>query len=416
MKAGPSPAIRAEQALLGAVLLDPAGQAHLLSLVQPGDMTRPFHGQLLAAMQRLREQGVPPGPMAVHEEVKKDPDLPAGVSHDGVLLADLMEAAPRAGHAPAYAAMVIGGGIRQRMALRAARMSQAARGGDPAVALRMAALARAELDRCQARWQALPEQIRRELPLRTQDRRGHTDVARQLNAARDEIRRLRHDLELETQHRLEEQLALIAERLAGAAAASTALRERQATVRAAGEARPRGPGAQAAGAQALRDLAASPSQLHAVRGWLRPGHFACPEHGELYAVMRDLAAAGQPVDPVTVSWEASRRGVAVDAVDLADGMGPLAVASAREVHRRGLLAQMDQAGRDIQASASEPAVSTAGFLRSAHDHLARLEPGPARWPSHHAGSLPADPARQHDIPAASRQTPAEWEPVHEAAS
>lgn len=327
-----------------------------------------------------------------------------------------MEAAPRAGHAPAYAAMVIGGGIRQRMALRAARMSQAARGGDPVVALRMAAQARAELGRCQARWQALPEQIRRELPRRTQDRRGHTDVARQLNAVRDEIRRLRHDLELETQHGLEERLALIAVRLAGAAAASAALRERQATVRAAGEPRPGGPGARAAGAQALRDLAASPSQLHAVRGWLRPGHFGCPEHGELYAVMRDLAVAGQPVDPVTVSWEASRRGVTVDAADLAGGMGPLAVASAREVHRRGLLAQVDQAGRDIQASASEPAVSTAGFLRSAHDHLARLEPGPARWPAHHAGSLPADPARQHGIPAASRQTPADREPVREAAS
>ena len=90
---------------------------------------------------------------------------------------------------------------------------------------------------------------------------------------RDEIRRLRHDLELETQHGLEERLALIAEQLAGAAAASVALRERQATVRAAGQARPGGPGARAAGAQALRDLAAGPSQLLAVRGWLRPGHF-----------------------------------------------------------------------------------------------------------------------------------------------
>ncbi|HCU94132.1 MAG TPA: hypothetical protein DHU96_15960 [Actinobacteria bacterium] len=78
MKAGLSPAIRAEQALLGAVLLDPSGQGHLLRLVQPGDMARPFHGQVLTAMQRLQEQGVPPGPMAVHEEVKKDPDLRTG--------------------------------------------------------------------------------------------------------------------------------------------------------------------------------------------------------------------------------------------------------------------------------------------------------------------------------------------------
>src|SRR6266568_2912156 len=137
MKAGLSPEIRAEQALLGAVLLDPARQAHLLGLVQPGDMTRPYHGQVLAAMQRLRETGVPPGPMAVHQEIKRDPHLPAGVSHDGVLLTDLMEASPRAGHAASYAAMVIGAGIRQQMWLAASRMSQAASSGDLDAALRM---------------------------------------------------------------------------------------------------------------------------------------------------------------------------------------------------------------------------------------------------------------------------------------
>ena len=45
--------------------------------------------------------------------------------------------------------------------------------------------------------------------------------------------------------------------------------------------------------------------------------------------MRDLAGAGQPVDPVTVAWEAARRGVDVDVRDLDGGMGPLAMASAR---------------------------------------------------------------------------------------
>ena len=118
-----------------------------------------------------------------------------------------------------------------------------------------------------------------------------------------------------------------------------------------GEGRPVGPEAEAVGALALRDLAAAPGSLAAVRGWLRPGHFATPEQGELYAVMRDLDAAGHPVDPVTVSWEAARRGIRVDAADLADGVGPFAIASGREVHRRGLLAQIDQAGRDIQADA-----------------------------------------------------------------
>ena len=106
MKAGVPVVIRAEQALLGAVMSDPAGQAHVLDLVDPDDMTRPYHGQVLAAMQRLRGSGTAPGPLAVYAEIKRDPDLPRSVSHDGVLLAGLMDAAPRPGHAPAYAAIV----------------------------------------------------------------------------------------------------------------------------------------------------------------------------------------------------------------------------------------------------------------------------------------------------------------------
>src|SRR5713226_5291338 len=105
MSGGEGLRIRAEHALLGAILSDPAGQAHLLDLVEPDDMSRPYHGQVLAAMQRLRGSGTAPGPVAVYEEIKKDQDMPRGLSHDGVLLAGLMEAAPRSDHAPAYAAM-----------------------------------------------------------------------------------------------------------------------------------------------------------------------------------------------------------------------------------------------------------------------------------------------------------------------
>ena len=113
--------IRAEQAMLGAVLSDPAGQQHILDLVEPADMRRPWHGQVLAAMERLRQREVAPGPLEVYRELQNDPDLPSGIARNGVLLADLMEAAPRTMHAGAYAAMVIEGGIRQRMGLAAGR-------------------------------------------------------------------------------------------------------------------------------------------------------------------------------------------------------------------------------------------------------------------------------------------------------
>ena len=48
MRPGVHPVIRAEQALLGSVLADPGGQAWLLDLVDADDMTRPYHGQVLA--------------------------------------------------------------------------------------------------------------------------------------------------------------------------------------------------------------------------------------------------------------------------------------------------------------------------------------------------------------------------------
>src|ERR1700733_11494856 len=103
--------VRAEKAFLGAVLLDPAGQHGLLDLVVPGDMYRPWHGEVLAAMCRARARGALPGPAEAHRELRNDPDLPRTVAADAVPLASLMEAAPRPEHAPAYASMVVEGGI-----------------------------------------------------------------------------------------------------------------------------------------------------------------------------------------------------------------------------------------------------------------------------------------------------------------
>jgi hypothetical protein len=74
-----------------------------------------------------------------------------------------------------------------------------------------------------------------------------------------------------------------------------------------------------------------------------------------------------------VSWEASRRGIEIDAADLAGGMGPLAVASAREVNRHGILAQVASAGHGIQASADDDGSAPGQLLRSASDHLRCLD-------------------------------------------
>jgi hypothetical protein len=383
MRPGVHLVIRGEQALLGSVLSDPAGQAWLLDLADADDMTRPYHGQVLGAMKRVRGRGASPDPVVVREELGKDPDLPQLISRDGVLLADLMEAAPHSDHGPAYAAMVVSTGIRRRVELAASRMRQAAENKDAGFALRMTRQARDELDRCRARWEALPEPMRRELPP-SPARGGPADTTGGLAAVRDEIRGLRHDLGAGSPQQLAGRLASIARQVADVAAASVSQLERQAGERLAD------PEAEDAGLRALRDLAAAPYQIAAVRGWLRSEHFTRASHGELYAVMVAMTDAGKPVDPVTVTWEAARRDVVLDAADLAGGTGPFAVASAREVRRHGVLAQVGRLAREIEATAADPASSPAALWRAAE----RLGQRPCEHVPHrrHAAGGPARPA------------------------
>jgi replicative DNA helicase len=369
--------IWAERALLGAALSDPAGQQRLLDLVQREDMRRPWHGQVLAAMQRVREHGRLPTLAEVYGELKKDPDLPRSVSQDAVPLANLIEAG-HAAHAPAYAAMVIDGGIRERLALAGSRMMQAAEDaeGEPLeAALRMSRLARDELEVCRVRWESLPESMRGDLPMPShtvRDIRG----ARRAEAIRNEITQLRADLQAGVSVGVGERLRLIARQLADAAEVTAGEQERHAEGHVSRRPRPSGPDAEAAGAVALRELAAGPGQLSAVAGWLAPEDFALPEHGEVYAVMRDLDAAGMPVDPVTISWQAARRGIRVDPAGLSGRSGVFAVTAAREVRNRAVIARVAHVGRQIQASARLPALSVPVLLRVADERLRGIEREP----------------------------------------
>src|ERR1700691_2226764 len=173
--------VDSEQALLGAVLADPPGQQHLLDLVEPGDMFRPWHGQVLAAMQRLRDRGQLPSPQNVYQEIQHDPDLPRSVALDAVPLADLLGKSPRTTHAGTYAAIVVETGIRRRLQLAGSRLAQAAEDGDLDVALGQVARARSGLVACAARWTALPARLRSEparLTVEEPGLRGREDTGR----------------------------------------------------------------------------------------------------------------------------------------------------------------------------------------------------------------------------------------------
>ena len=244
-------------------------------------------------MRRIGDRGALPDPLTVYRELQNDPDLPPSVARDAVPLAELMEAAPRVRHAPAYAVMVAESGIRNRLCLAEYRMVQASETGELEAAWRMAAQAHNEVDACTARWLALPAPLRRES-------RGETITAATTPGSQ----------------RAEAQIP-----------------------------RPSGEETAIARGAAVRDLAAAPARLAAVRAWLRPEHFARPDDGALYGVMRDMDAAGMPVDPVTVTWEAARHGVHAEPGSLTGGMGPFAEASAQEVYRHAQLAFVAQTGR-----------------------------------------------------------------------
>lgn len=316
--------VGAERALLGAVLLAPAGQQQALDLVKTEDMCRPWNAQVLEAMQRIRDRGALPDPLAVYGELQNDPDLPPSLARDAVPLADLMEAAPYARHAPTYAAMVVESGIRNRLCIAGSRMVQVSEIGDLDAAWRVTAQAHHEVDACTARWLALPAPLRREF-------RAGTIAAAVMQRS----------------HRAEEQVA-----------------------------RPSTEAATAVSGTAVRDLAAAPARLAAVRTWLRPEHFARPEDGALYAVMRDMDASGMPVDPVTVTWEAARLGLQPNPDNLTGGMGPFAEASAREVYRHAQLAHVTQTGQAIQDAATSPKSSPRQLLQTAADRLQTLETQP----------------------------------------
>jgi replicative DNA helicase len=365
--------IRVEQALLGSVLSDPAGQQQALDFVDVSDMSRPWHGQVLQAMCRVRARGALPGPLLVYAELRQDPDLPPTVSRDAVRVFSLVEVAPRPGNADAYAVMVVEGGIRERLALAGTRLAQVAESGDLGAVHEQAARTRRDVAACRSRWQALPESLRRELPRPTGVMHDDAAALRHAAAARADIAQLRRDLDAGSSTGVQQRIASIAREVAASIAASARHHQQQAGERAPVVHEHENPAVGEAEVAALRNLVAAPTQLAEVRGWLRPHHFARPQHRDLYALLNDMDMAGKPVDPLTVAWETSRRGAGIEMADLSGGTGAFAVASARDVHRHGVLAEARQAGHGIQADAANPAHSADQLIRSAGERLKPLE-------------------------------------------
>jgi replicative DNA helicase len=411
------PVIDAEQALLGALLSEPSRHRHLLELLTPGDMFRPYHGQVLAAMQRLHRRGSPAAEAdtyagQVRQELAGDPDLRPQVALDGSLLHTLMQAAPAPAHPEAYAAIVVDESVRRTVTVWGTRIAQAAGQSDPEEMLEsardLAARARSVLGSLAGRWAALPAPMRQSQRFPPAQPGAYGEIARQLQGIHAELAAFRQNLWFTDRQSWAEQFAQIAADITAVAALTATERERETRLAGTGPVRPQGPAAEAAAERAVRDVAASPAQIKHIVQWLHADDLASPQLAELFQIICDLDARGMPCDRVIIAWEATRRGVDMtpEAITqaLQDGLPSMAITSARAARQHAACARVAHAGASITAAAADRARPIPIVLEQAESHLQAID-GEHQALLHAATgrrALPAAQATGADMEAAAQ--------------
>ncbi|MGW0546615.1 DnaB-like helicase N-terminal domain-containing protein [Streptomyces altiplanensis] len=128
-----TPLVHAEQAVLGAIFLEPGQLDRLSPWLRPEHFSRPVHTAIYAAMLQLKTDGHPaaattagfPVPLAwVTDTLREASTRTRGLTAS--YLHSLASACPRPDHAPVYGRMVLEGAIHRSVAQRAARLHQAA--------------------------------------------------------------------------------------------------------------------------------------------------------------------------------------------------------------------------------------------------------------------------------------------------
>ncbi|MFI1885959.1 DnaB-like helicase N-terminal domain-containing protein [Streptomyces jumonjinensis] len=318
----PSPPVHyAEQALLGALLLNPA-RLDTLGPLEAVQFHNPAHAAVFAAMSTL-----PPPEAAVHA---KEPVWLTAVldhaRHDARVLTasylhTLVQACPDPRHAPAYARMIRSDHARRTLRTHAGRLAQTATTPlqpDPATAvLAQADILAQHLDGLAAQFAPHPGSLPRTPAPRDPPRNTGPDVL-------DEERML------------------------------------------------------------LATATAHPGDLARMR-WLLPADFALPLHAALFHCLTSLAHRGEPVDPVTVLWEAQHRGLLLHDITPADLLGLLSTHAGSPEHwgdkilRRALLHQAHTTAERIRTLADDPANSVHQLVTGSRRALADLTAIRTRW-------------------------------------
>ncbi|MGY4968322.1 DnaB-like helicase N-terminal domain-containing protein [Streptomyces nigrescens] len=160
----------------------------------------------------------------------------------------------------------------------------------------------------------------------------------------------------------------------------------------------------------LATATAHPAKLTAMR-WLQADDFALPLHGALFQCLTALVHRGDPVDPVTVLWEAQHRSLLTGDIIPADLVALVSppVGSpeywGERILQRALLTQAHHVALRIEAFTADPANTPHRLITGSRRALTELTALRARW--QHATAKPTQPARPRTArtPAITRAGP-----------
>nr|WP_203606151.1 DnaB-like helicase N-terminal domain-containing protein [Streptomyces sp. SID11385] len=350
----------AEQAVLGAILLDPGQLAHL-GWLAPAHFERPAHRALFSAMCTLRDK---------HHPALAGDDVPLSWITDAVAEAgrhvrgltdvyahSLVQGCPHPEHAPVYGRMVLEGAIHRTITQHAIRLHQAARAdsvrGDVEGALHQADVLTGVLRDLSESWGA---EARPALPS------GSSPLP------------------------------------AAPAPAESVLDDERFL---------------------LSVLIEQPGSMDAVVNWLRPSDFSTTAHGLLYQCLGALHHRGEPIDRLTVLWEAQRRGLLADGTltreqitALADGVGAGdADWLGQQVIRSSLTRTAAASARAVRDAAEDETLTPGRLISHALHALGPLDDVRARWDTAIGGTSPPpapearEPQAEQVHAALARSTP-----------
>jgi hypothetical protein len=362
----------AEQATLGALMLDPAHADQITGWLRPGDFWHPWHETIYTTIRERLSARDPIDPVSVGH------DLVARHGHrraDLPRLAGLLEAVPPRAEPRRYAVMVLESALRREVPgygvlLQAGALS-AQLAGKATNLTRVTTMVEAALNAGATRWAQAHGQ-----PL------AHTDFtnARPAGSPSASPRALRL-LPRRTPEEDSRSAALDADRF---------LRAHPTRDKAAVTARER---------ELIIALIRYPDDIAAVASWLRPEAVADRTWRPVYGALVHLSELGQPIDQVTVAWEVHRaercRGRGPEVRDLGSAMDTTPAIdpahAARMVAGDQLRQLADRAAQALRTSAANPGLDLTDLFVTGHLMTSALTDLADALP--HQGAAAAEPDR-----------------------